>query len=75
MYLNIGEYGIAQKQIEERIRAILAEPVSPFAMIHVQWKFKLYNSDGKTVFDPNAQLESDEDDEELWDSVTDEKRL
>ena len=69
VYLNIGEYGIRQKEIEAVIRALLAEPVVPFAAIHVRWKEKIYSDNGATCVDENVLADEDIDDEFIWNSI------
>jgi hypothetical protein len=47
IYLNIGEYGIRQHEIETEIRRQLAAPLGPFHQIYVLWKEKLFASSGE----------------------------
>jgi hypothetical protein len=69
VYLNIGEYGIRQKEIEAFIRSLLAQPVAPLAAIHVRWKEKVFSDSGTTFADANALVDEDDDDASLWRSV------
>ncbi|WP_425905928.1 hypothetical protein [Nitrobacter sp. TKz-YC02] len=47
IYLNIGEYGIRQREIEAEIMRQLDAPLGPFCEIYVLWKEKLFASSGK----------------------------
>jgi hypothetical protein len=69
VYLNIGEYGIRQKEIEAVIRSLLAQPVDPFAGIHVRWKEKVFSDNGATFIDRYALADEDDDDASLWRSI------
>jgi hypothetical protein len=69
VYLNIGEYGIRQKEIEGHIRLLLAEPVTPFGAIYVRWKEKLFSDCGAVFVDSSVPIDGESDDESLWDSV------
>jgi hypothetical protein len=65
VYLNIGEYGIRQREIEQDIKSILQEKIGAFSAIHVLWKEKLISSSGETRSLPNPfDFESSDDDEE-----------
>ncbi|MGY4629618.1 hypothetical protein [Bradyrhizobium sp. USDA 4486] len=66
VYLNIGEYGIRQKQTEGAIRSLLAQPVDPFAAIHVRWKEKVFSDNGATFVDRNILADEKDDDASLW---------
>jgi hypothetical protein len=70
IYLNIGEYGIRQKEIEKSIRALLAEPVLPFGAIHVRWKEKIFSDCGAIFIDGNIPIDHSSDDEALWRSIS-----
>lgn len=67
VYLNIGEYGIRQKEIEGYIRLLLVEPVKPFDAIHVRWKEKTFSNCGAVYEDSSFAIDSEMDDESLWD--------
>jgi hypothetical protein len=69
IYLNIGEYGIRQKEIEEYIRLLLAEASAPFGAIHVRWKEKIFSDCGTVFVDGNAPIDGEGDDESLWESM------
>lgn len=71
VYLNIGEYGIRQKEIEGVIRSLLAQPATPFAAIHVRWKEKIFSDNGATFAEKSPLAdEEDDDDESLWRLIT-----
>ena len=67
VYLNIGEYGIRQKETEATINSLLSESVAPFAAIHVRWKEKIFSDNGEILFDHNILNHQDGDDVPLWD--------
>jgi hypothetical protein len=69
VYLNIGEYGIEQAEIEKNIRALLAEPIMPFGAIHVRWKGKIFSNGGAILVGANVDQEFDGD--ALWESIVD----
>ena len=70
VYLNIGEYGIRQKQIEGCIRLLLAEPLVPFNAIHVRWKEKVFSDCGGTLVYADALVDEEDDDEIFWKSTS-----
>jgi hypothetical protein len=72
VYLNIYEYGIRQKEIEEKILFTLAKPIAPFAAIYVRWKGKIYCNSGTIFVDRNALEDPEFDDESLWQSIVSE---
>jgi hypothetical protein len=67
IYLNIGECGIQQREIERDIKLILQEGIGSFSMVHVLWKEKLISSNGEIRSLPSPlELESDDDEEEVF---------
>lgn len=71
VYLNIGEYGIRQKEIEGVIRSLLDQPIKPFAAIHVRWKEKVFSENGATFIDGDLPADENDDDASLWKLVLD----
>jgi hypothetical protein len=70
IYLNIDEYGIRQKETEQSIRSLLAQPVAPFGAIHVRWKEKLFSDCGSTFVDMDVLADLDDGvDDAFWCSI------
>jgi len=70
VYLNIGEWGIRQRETEAAIKSILSNPTAPFSKIYILWNVKLFDSCGVEIRDP-AVAEEDvaDDDVEIFRSV------
>ncbi|MGB3489530.1 MAG: hypothetical protein WBA37_11210 [Xanthobacteraceae bacterium] len=71
IYLNIGEYGIRQREIEDEIKRQLAASAGPFCQIYVLWKDKLFASSGES-WSRDEELTTDlVDDHALWNEIVD----
>ncbi|MGJ4952121.1 hypothetical protein [Bradyrhizobium sp. HKCCYLS20291] len=71
VYLNIGEYGIRQEEIEQSIRSAITGSIEPLTAIHVFWKGDVFSSDGRT-FRSRVVPEYLGDDASIWASVMEE---
>ena len=66
VYLNIGEYGIRQRQVENLIVSLLKNSLGPFVAIHIMWKEKLFSSSGETRSLAASNLMDESDDGEVF---------